>query len=62
MIGQGGSKVMDMECSIREKALPFRSATGAHMECGHLFLIYVYEFREFKFMKQEVVFKRNCFN
>jgi len=26
-----------MECSIREKVCPFRSATGAHKECGHLF-------------------------
>ena len=32
-----GSELNNMECSGCEKVRPFRSATGAHMECGHLF-------------------------
>jgi hypothetical protein len=36
--GPQGSEFMDRDCSNREKVLPFRSATGAHMECGRLFL------------------------
>ena len=32
-----GSEFMDKECSNCEKVRPFRSATGVHRECGHLF-------------------------
>ena len=35
--GPKGSSFMDRECSNRERVLPFRSATGAHKEGGHLF-------------------------
>ena len=43
VIGPRGAKFVDRERPNREKVRPFRSATGAHMERGHLFqLRYIY--------------------